>query len=189
MLDVKLYKDEITYIMYRYIKMKNIIAIISLLTFSNLHSQTYKAKNAAFADKINESLAFTVPLISAKDVINMQNAVILDAREPREYQVSHLPNAKCIGFDKIDQKVLSKIEKDKTIILYCSIGYRSEKVGEKLQKLGYKKVFNLYGSIFEWANLGYPLVTSDGKTTNKIHVFDKNWGRWMENKAYIKIYD
>jgi rhodanese-related sulfurtransferase len=153
-----------------------------------LQAQSSKTKNATFADKINETLSFTVPMISAKEVLNLKDAIILDAREQKEYKVSHLPNAQCVGYDKMDENLIASLDKNKTIILYCSIGYRSEKVGEKLQKKGFKKVYNLYGSIFEWANLGYPLVTSDGKATNKIHVYDKLWGRWMENNAFIKVY-
>ena len=40
------------------------------------------------------------------------------------------------------------------IIVYCSIGVRSEDIGEKLKELGYTKILNLYGGIFDWKNKG-----------------------------------
>ena len=49
--------------------------------------------------------------------------------------------------------------------------YRSEKIGKKLKKLGFKNVVNLYGGIFEWVNSGYPVYDSKGET-EKIHPYD-----------------
>ena len=64
-------------------------------------------------------------------------------------------------------------------MLYCSVGYRSEKVAEKMKKAGFTAVYNLYGSIFEWVNAGYPVVTNDGNQTNIIHTYNKKWGQWV----------
>jgi rhodanese-related sulfurtransferase len=48
------------------------------------------------------------------------------------------------------------------------VGYRSEKVTEKLQKAGFTQVSNLYGGIFEWVNQGYPIVNQSGATSDVI---------------------
>lgn len=76
------------------------------------------------------------------------------------------------------------IPKDAKIVLYCSVGYRSEKIGEKLQKMGYTDVNNLFGSLFEWVNRGYKVVDKDGNETQKVHTYNKDWSQWVdETKA------
>jgi len=74
---------------------------------------------------------------------------------------------------------LAGIDKDAPIVIYCSVGYRSEKIGEKLQKAGYKNVINLWGGIFDWANLKLPLVNEDEEKVTSVHPYDENWGRWL----------
>jgi hypothetical protein len=72
--------------------------------------------------------------------------------------------------------------------VYCSIGYRSEKIGEQLQKLGYKNVYNLYGSLFAWVNRGYEVVDINNKSTYTVHGYDAKWAKWITNKRYKKVY-
>jgi rhodanese-related sulfurtransferase len=145
-------------------------------------------QNADFDKKVAQMLSFTVKTISPKDLKKQPNALILDARERSEYDVSHLPNAVFIGYSNFEKKVLDSVSKDKPIVVYCSIGYRSEKIGEKLKKLGYTKVFNLYGSIFEWLNQGNPVVDKNGKPTNRVHTYNKDWSRWVEDGKAEKIW-
>ena len=77
-------------------------------------------------------------------------------------------------------KSLADIPKDAILVVYCSIGYRSEKIGERLKKEGFSKVYNLYGGIFEWCNRGYEIVDKEEKKTSKVHAYDRDWGRWVE---------
>ena len=60
----------------------------------------------------------------------------------------------------IRMKIYQGWSKSDTIVLYCSIGYRSEKIGEKLVEMGYGHVFNLYGGIFEWVNRDLPVYNA-----------------------------
>ncbi len=117
---------------------------------------------------------------------NKKDIVILDAREKSEYDVSHIEGAIWVGYDDFD---LSRVEvdKDKEVIVYCSVGYRSEKIGEKLQEDGYNHVSNLYGGIFLWKNEGYEIVDNSQKGTEKIHAYNKRWGKWVTNGE--KVYD
>ena len=56
------------------------------------------------------------------------NVTFFDAREPREYDVSHIENALLVGYNHFDINTVKNIPKDKKIIVYCSMGYRSEKI-------------------------------------------------------------
>lgn len=130
----------------------------------------------------------TVPTISTKELKKSDNEwVILDTREENEYLVSHIPGAQWVGYDKVDWDKIEKIPKNKKIVTYCTVGYRSERIGEELQKRGYTQVVNLYGGIFEWANNGEDLVDSKNRSTNKVHAYSKEWSIWLQNGE--KVYE
>lgn len=128
----------------------------------------------------------TVPVISMDDAQHSSSAVFLDTREPDEYKVSHLPKAKLVGYDDFKLSSVAKIPKQDTIIVYCSVGYRSERIGEQLQKAGYKHVFNLYGGIFNWKNHDGTILDASGKPTEKVHTYNKDWSRFL--KKGEKVY-
>lgn len=137
-------------------------------------------------EKLNKE---SVPYISFSELQSKKHFVLLDAREINEYDVSHIENAINVGFNKFDSKKTSALLKDKnaTIVVYCSIGVRSEKIGEKLLKLGYKNVYNLYGGIFEWKNNGGTVVTNQNIATDSIHTFSKEWSVYL--KKGTKVYE
>lgn len=146
-------------------------------------------ENPDFDKKVTRTISFTVPTMSVQDLKKQQaEVVILDARELEEFETSHIPNAEYVGYNKLEKKKLKEIPKDATIVLYCSIGYRSEKVGEKLQKMGYTNVYNLFGSIFEWVNQGYEVVDKDENPTDLVHTYNKNWSQWVDDSKSKKTW-
>ncbi|MBE9063926.1 rhodanese-like domain-containing protein [cf. Phormidesmis sp. LEGE 11477] len=81
---------------------------------------------------------------------------LIDARKPEEYAVSHLLGAyRAKTIPEVDKLGISK---DTPIVVYCSVGYRSARLGQALRAAGYRAI-NLEGSIFQWANEHRPLVT------------------------------
>jgi rhodanese-related sulfurtransferase len=109
--------------------------------------------------------------------------IILDAREVPEFQISHLESAINIGFNKFsaEEKQLQKLNKNTPIIVYCSVGIRSEEMGEKLKKAGFTNVKNLYGGIFEWKNKDFPVIDSTGTETENVHTFSKIWRKYLHS--------
>lgn len=124
-----------------------------------------------------------VPLITVPQLANElkkpNKLVLLDAREKKEFEVSHLKNARWVGYDTFTMDAVKPLSKDTPIVIYCSIGVRSEKIGEKLKMAGYQNVRNLYGSIFEWVNQGNTVYDLTEKPTRKVHAYDKKWGIWL----------
>ena len=137
---------------------------------------------------IDNTLDKTVPFIKAKELReNNQNYTILDIRELKEYNVSHIKNAISTSFNYFNIKMIKhKIDKNTPIVVYCSIGYRSEKVGEKLLNEGFT-VYNLYGGIFNWKNSNNPVVDNNEIATQKVHCFNQEWSKWLLKGE--KIYD
>jgi len=142
-------------------------------------------KNPDFKHLLDSMYSHTVPLISVDSLKQLKNVYLLDTREKEEFEVSHLKNARNVGYIWFDMRKIYDIPKDANIIIYCSVGYRSEKIGEKLIRNGYKNVFNLYGSIFEWANEGNPLYKSNGVQTTEIHTYNKSWSKWVERGTKV----
>ena len=124
-------------------------------------------------------LKHTVKEISPNKAAAKKKAVFLDARKTEEYNVSHIANAIRVGYTDFSLTKMNGIKKHTPIIVYCSVGYRSEKITEKLLAAGFTNVQNLYGGIFEWVNQGYLVQDSLGQTKN-VHAFNKEWGKWLQ---------
>jgi len=164
-----------------------IIFFISTLMSINLSSQ--RVQNPNFDKKINQLISYAVPVLSVDYAFrNKSNYLFLDARELEEYQVSHIPSARYVGYDDFALSSVSDVDKKTPIIIYCSIGYRSDKIGGRLKQAGFTKVFNLYGSIFEWVNHGYALSDDNGTPTLRLHTYSEDWGRWVESPNINKVW-
>ncbi len=134
----------------------------------------------------------SIPYISVEELRRLQTndtVLILDARERKEYDVSHIDQAKYVGVSEFSSEKISEeiTNKDTPIVVYCSLGVRSERIGEKLKKAGFTNIRNLYGGIFKWKNKGYPVVDATGNKTEKMHGLSRIWGKWLTNG--IKVYE
>lgn len=109
--------------------------------------------------------------------------VLLDVRTEKEFAVSHLRSAIRVEGDPILQLNQLGIGTDAPIVVYCSVGYRSSELAEKLQAAGFRNVRNLEGSIFAWAHAGLPLENAEGATSG-VHPFNILWGRLLERSRW-----
>ncbi len=130
----------------------------------------------------------SVPYIQPENLPDIKSFTLLDTRKKEEYEVSHLKDALWVGDKAFDpKKVLEAIpDKEKPIVVYCSIGVRSEDIGEKLLAMGYTNVQNLYGGIFEWKNKENPVYNLKEQPTDSVHAFSKHWGKLLSKG--IKVY-
>ena len=131
----------------------------------------------------------SIPYISVQELaMPKTNAILLDARELREYEVSHLRDALHVGYNEFNLTNTTKKlnNKDQMIVVYCSLGIRSEDIAEQLKKEGYTNVYNLFGGIFEWKNKDFKVYDNKNKLTENVHAFSKEWSQWLikGNKIY-----
>ncbi|MEO1013129.1 MAG: rhodanese-like domain-containing protein [Bacteroidota bacterium] len=131
----------------------------------------------------------SVPYIQVEEAVKAENTLFLDTRKKTEYDVSCLKGAIWVGYEAFDPDSVHTHapDKDTPIIVYCSIGVRSEDIGEKLLAMGYTNVKNIYGGIFEWKNKGYPVYDDQETQTDRVHAFDSYWGKLL--KEGEKVYD
>ena len=154
--------------------------LVSMISFSQ----------ETISDLLNKHNKHSIPYITIQELaMPKTEAIILDARELKEFNTSHIKNAINVGYDIFDLNTISNLisNKESTIVVYCSVGIRSETIAEKIKTLGYKNVFNLYGGIFEWKNKDFPLYNSSNELTDEVHTFSKEWSPWLTKG--IKVYE
>ena len=100
----------------------------------------------------------SVNTLEATQMINRQDALMLDVREQAEFAASHILNARGLPASQIEARC-GDIEKfkDKPIIVYCATGNRSNAAAAALRKAGFSKVFNLSGGFMAWQQAGLPV--------------------------------
>lgn len=91
-------------------------------------------------------------------LINREDAVVIDVRGADEYAGGHIPEARNIPLDRLEERVgeLEKF-KERPILLVCQSGARSGKALQQLAKLGFSRLHNLDGGVGAWATAGLPL--------------------------------
>lgn len=134
----------------------------------------------------------SIPYISVgelKRIQSQENVYLLDTREATEFETSHIPSAIFVGYSAFSSEEITTTIEDKSahIVVYCSLGVRSEIIGEKLKKAGFTNVQNLYGGIIEWKNKDFIVVDPQGNETENVHTSSKSWSKWL--KKGNKVYD
>lgn len=112
--------------------------------------------------------------------------LLLDVRQPEEFAVSQLVDARRVDFSTNAAAVLANVPPDQPVVCYCAAGFRSSIMARRLARAGHVEVFNLEGAIFDWASEGRPLVNARG-ATREVHPFNR-MGRLMlpgENCAQV----
>src|SRR3954449_86026 len=93
------------------------------------------------------------------------DAVLIDTREPHEYQEAHLENGKLVPPGLLTDEILAAApDKSARTILYCRSGNRSALAAAQLQRLGYENVASMSGGILQWQEQGLPVVAAHGMT-------------------------
>ncbi|PRY07394.1 rhodanese-related sulfurtransferase [Pontibacter ummariensis] len=146
--------------------------------------------NKAYALLLKSLYDNTVPQIKPEKLYQLleqkHQLLLLDTRSTKEFAVSHMKGARQVDPATFQPTELGKEAKDKLVVVYCSVGYRSERVGEKLQQAGFTNVLNLYGGLFEWVNRGFPVYNRAG-VTQQVHAYSELWGMWLQKGE--KVYD
>lgn len=128
----------------------------------------------------------TVAPLTTKELAQWLNTqskpqpILLDARTEAEYELSHIQQAERIDPYHPNLEALT-LSKDMPIVVYCSVGYRSARIAQRLQQAGFSHVYNLEGSIFQWANEERPLYKNDCPTT-LVHPYDVLWGQLLNSR-------
>jgi rhodanese-related sulfurtransferase len=153
--------------------------IIGLLALANglMANETLLLINKKFEDLAHH---FKCPIIStpqAQKAITKGHVTLIDIRTKKERQISILPNA--ISQDEFVNNIAKY--KNKILIAYCTIGYRSGAFAEKYRVY---KIFNLKGGVLAWSHYNGKFV-KNGQETKRVHTYSIEWN--LLNKNYQAI--
>jgi rhodanese-related sulfurtransferase len=138
----------------------------------------YYGKIKDFKQKFNK-----ITWIEVKN-LDLSKVILVDVREQKEQEISVIPGS--INQIEFENKLLttdSNEFKGKTIVAYCTIGYRSGEWATNMSFKGYK-VKNLTGGVLAWSH-AKKLFSKNGTATNKVHTYSQSWN--FLAKGYVAI--
>ena len=92
----------------------------------------------------------------ATHLINREDALVLDVRDPGEYGAGHILGAKNVPLSRLGDGDIAK-RKERPVIVYCDGSERSSKAVSALRKQGFTRVVNLSGGLKAWQQAGLPV--------------------------------
>ncbi|WP_168016656.1 rhodanese-like domain-containing protein [Halomonas salinarum] len=95
----------------------------------------------------------------ATQLINREDAVVLDIRDAKDFKQGHMTGARNIPQSKLDNR-LNELDKfkDKPVIVVCKQGQASGAVITKLTSAGFTRAYKLKGGMAQWQADGLPVV-------------------------------
>ena len=134
--------------------MKQLIAVFSILFL-------------VMATSCNDESKGEIKLVTADEMqtlMKLDGVQLVDVRTPEEYKEGYIANAQNIDFNSPTfNDDISKLDKNKPVILYCKGGGRSSKCSKKLLDAGFVKIYDLQGGITQWIFKGFKINTEQKK--------------------------
>ena len=165
--------------MTRFFSRLGVLALLGFVACQHPEPDAPATTNPLYSVMLHGLLKESVPFVSVAQLRQLPAPILLDTREAPEFAVSHLRGARLVGYDTFSLAAVKDLPKDAPLVVYCSVGARSEKIGTQLRRAGFTNVRNLYGGIFEWVNEGQPVVTAADQPTTRVHAYSPTWGIWL----------
>eukprot|EP00730_Choanoeca_flexa_P012120 TRINITY_DN3350_c0_g1_i1.p1 TRINITY_DN3350_c0_g1~~TRINITY_DN3350_c0_g1_i1.p1 ORF type:complete len:149 (+),score=14.19 TRINITY_DN3350_c0_g1_i1:41-487(+) len=121
-----------------------------------------------------------VQQLTTEALAECKDAIIFDVRPPSEFEISHTDGAHRVDMNDAAKAAVILQTQDyqpgRPVVAYCSVGYRSSVLAQSLVDSGAvhaDDVYNLNGSLFQWATEDRPMIDGRGETAIKVHPY--NW--------------
>ena len=165
--------------MTRFFSWLGVLALLGFVACQHHQPDAPATTNPLYSAMLHGLLKESVPFVSVAQLRQQPASILLDTREAPEFAISHLRGARLVGYDTFSLAAVADLPKNAPLVVYCSVGARSEKIGAQLRHAGFTNVRNLYGGIFEWVNEGQPVVTAANQPTTRVHAYSPTWGIWL----------
>lgn len=90
-------------------------------------------------------------------ILNRENAVLIDLRDPKDFREGHISGSRNIPFSRLKDHIAELQELDRPVIMVCQMG---QVAGTAVQQLGKANAYRLDGGIINWKSQGLPLIKS-----------------------------
>lgn len=127
------------------------IKLVFLLTF-------LLTTSVALAQTVKKDSIEVITIAEFEKLSSKKKNLVVDVRTPEEVATGHLAGSVNINFlgESFTQDI-TKLNKNKTYLLYCKSGNRTRKAADQMQKAGFKHVYMLEGGITAWNEAGKPV--------------------------------
>jgi len=101
---------------------------------------------------VDQDTVSVITLISPEDLNSANdNILLIDVRTPNEYASGHIQNSVNIDYRAENFKeLIQELDKNQDVYVYCKVGGRSGSAAKMMEKMGFKKVYDLDGGISNW---------------------------------------
>ena len=141
----------------RWIPLVGLILMMALASCAGAGAPAAPVAQApAAADVSLDSLPQDIDVDTAFDIQNHPDVFMLDVREQDEYDEKHIPGITLLPMSTLENHV-DEIPTDKTVVVTCRTGNRSNQVTQFLRANGFDNVHNMSGGIVDWEASGYPV--------------------------------
>ena len=137
----------------------------------------------------NSQIIEDVNVENFNQLIEKGDGIIIDVRTSQEFNSGHIIDATNIDFHSDDfSDKLENVRKDVPIYVYCRSGGRSSSAANKMEKLGFTKVYNMIGGIGSWQSEGYKTIKSkEGKISKQPKFTETQLNEILSNHKTVLI--
>ena len=106
----------------------------------------------------------TTSAVGAVGLMNQDDCLVLDVREPDEYANAHIEGARLITLNRLEERMYElDAHKSRHVVVVCQSGTRSPDACKKLIQQGYTQVYNPAGGMQEWEDSKLPVTSKKKK--------------------------
>lgn len=110
---------------------------------------------------------------------NRPPPLLIDARPPDQFALSHIDGAVNINPTQPDLAQLTHVRRDLPLVVYDGPGAAGAAMVKALTDAGFSRVSNLDGGLFRWVNEGHPVLNAEGPAS-KVASLNWSWGRLLK---------
>lgn len=149
-----------------------VLIVVSLLCY-----QVYKRGLFTF---FNNARLERVDAMEASELLTQSAFTILDVRGENEFNVSHLK-----GAIRYEEGLLGQLRSDEPVMVYCTVGLRSNQVAKALRKEGFERIIELQDGLIGWSNAKLPLINSNNELTDSVHVYSQYFSALLKGGTAV----
>lgn len=130
------------------------------ITYLCLSASIFSCQNQVGETKNGQPINVSIGVDEFEKKLSVKDIQLIDVRTPEEFAQGYLKGALNYNINSDEfQSQLSKLDKNKPVLVYCLSGGRSGSAAEMMASRGFKEIYNMQGGIMKWNVANKPLVT------------------------------
>ncbi|MDP2386410.1 MAG: thioredoxin domain-containing protein [Bacteroidota bacterium] len=138
------------------------------------------------SEKAGVVISKSIGIDEFEKLLSAEAVQLIDVRTPEEFEPAHIKNATNINInDDGFETQVSSLNKNAPVLVYCLSGGRSAGAAQKLEEMGFTKIYNMEGGIMAWDAANKTLEKSGTETTTGMTKADLD--KLVQSKAMVLV--